>query len=74
MALRFGAADLTNGLQKYCLPALSLSLKIRHQMIVLAIYSNHRPELFLAINGSLSDEELHELIDTLIPAKEYIEE
>jgi len=28
----------------------------------------------LAINGSLSDEELHELIDTLIPAKEYIEE
>ena len=28
----------------------------------------------LAINGPLSDEELHELIDTLIPAKEYIEE
>ena len=28
----------------------------------------------LAINGPLSDEELHELIDTLIPAKDYIEQ
>ena len=28
----------------------------------------------LAINGPLSDEELHELIDTLIPARDYIEE
>jgi hypothetical protein len=28
----------------------------------------------LAINGPLSDEELYELIDTLIPAKDYIEE
>jgi len=28
----------------------------------------------LAINGQLSDEELHELIDTLIPARDYIEQ
>ena len=28
----------------------------------------------LAINGSLSDEDLHELIDTLIPANDYSEE